>query len=96
MNYSCITILQASNLNNKLEELEIKRYGVTIASVDAINMYPSIKLVKTRKSVICFSRKLTASTKKTINFCLELIHFGVISNLIYFNGEYYEYHGRKK
>ena len=68
----------------------------TIASVDTINMYPSIKLSTIRKAVIFFSRNLTAATKKTINLCLELIRFGMSSTLISFDGEYYEYHGGER
>ena len=56
-------------------------------------MYPSIKLAKIRKAVRYFARKLTKETKKTINLCLELIHFRMSSTLISFGGEYYEYHG---
>ena len=66
---------------------------MTIASVDAINMYPSIKISTIKKAVRFFARKLIAATKKTINLCLELIHFGMSSTLISFNREYYEYHG---
>ena len=69
---------------------------MTISSVDAINMYPSIKIATIRKVVILFARKLTAARKKTINLCLELIWFGISSTLISFNGEYYECHGIKK
>ena len=39
-----------------------------------------------------FARKLTKETKKTINLCLELVHFGISYTLISFDGEYYEYH----
>ena len=66
---------------------------MTIASVDAINMYPYIKLATIRKSVRFFARKITAATKKTINLCMELIHFGMSFTLISFDGKYYEYHG---
>ena len=69
---------------------------MTIASVDAINMYPSIDLSTIKKSVIFFARNLTSATKKTINLCLELIHFGMSSTLISFDGEYYEYHSGEK
>ena len=79
-----------------LEQLKIKRYKGTIASVDAIKMYPSIKLSTFRKAVIFFARKITAETKKTINLCLELIRFGMSSTLISFDGEYYEYHGGER
>ena len=37
---------------------------MTIASVDAINMYLSIKISTIRKSVRFFARKITAATKK--------------------------------
>ena len=76
--------------------MKIKRYEVTIASVDAINMYPSIKLSTIKKIVRLFTRKLTSATKKTINLCLELIRIGMISTIIYLDGEYYEYHGGEK
>ena len=96
MNYSRVSIVQASDLKEILKELKINRDEVTIASVDAINMYPSIKLVTIRKLVRFYTRKLTAATKKTINLCLELIHFGMSSILISFDGEYYKYHGRER
>ena len=88
--------IQASDLKERLEELELKREKVTNASVDAINMQPSIKLSTFKKVVRFLARKLTAVTNKTINLCLELICFGISSILIYFNDEYYEYHGREK
>ena len=40
--YSRFSIVQASDLKERLEELKIKRGEVMIASVDAINMYPPI------------------------------------------------------
>ena len=43
-NYSHVSIVQASNLKERLEELKIKRDKMKIASVDAIHMYPYIKL----------------------------------------------------
>ena len=45
-------------------------------------MYPSIKLARIKKSVRFFARTLTTATKKTINLCLELIHFGMSSRHI--------------
>ena len=35
-------------------------------------------------------------TKKTINLCLEFIHFGMSSTPISFGGEYYEYNEEEK
>ena len=68
----------------------------TIASVDAITMYPSIKLSTIRNVVRFFARKITAETKKTINLCLELIRFGMSSTLISFDAEYYKYHSGER
>ena len=61
---------------------------MTIASVDYVNIYLSIKLATIRKAVIFFSTKLTTATKNTVELCLELIHFGMIPTLISFDGEY--------
>ena len=88
VNYSRFSIVQASNLREILEELRVNRYKVEIASVDAITMYPSIKLSTIKNSVRFFAIKLNAATKKTINLCLELICFVMSSTLIYFDGEY--------
>ena len=79
-----------------MEELEIKRDEVKIASVDSINMYPLIKPSTIKKAVRFFASKLTAATKKNINLCLELIRFGMRSTLISSDGKYYEYHGGEK
>ena len=96
MNYSRNSIVQASDIKETLEELGLRKEEVTIASVDAINMYPSIKLATIKKAVICFARKLTSEVKKTIDLCLDLIQFGMSSTLISFDGEYYEYHGGER
>ena len=69
---------------------------MTISSVDAINIYPSIKILTIKKVVRLFARKLTAATKKTINLCLELIRFWMSSTLTSFNGKYYKYHVRER
>ena len=85
--YSRVSVVQASDLKEILEELKIKRDKATIVSVDAINMYPSIKIATIRKAVILFARKITAATKKTMILCLEIIHFGISSTLISFDSE---------
>ena len=58
-NYSRYSIVQASDLKERLEELGVKIEEVTIVSVNVINMYPSIKLATIRKAVRYFARKLT-------------------------------------
>ena len=90
VNYSQDSIVQASELKERAEEIGLKREEVTITSVDAINMYPSIKLETIKKVVRYLARTLTIDTKKTINLCLDLIQFGMSSTLIFFDGEYYE------
>ena len=59
-------------------------------------MYTPIELSTIGKSVRFFAIKLTAATKKTINLLLELIRFGMSSTIIYFDGNYYEYHGEER
>ena len=71
-----------------MKELGLKKEEVTIASVYAINMYPSIKFATIKKAVRFFARKLTSKVKKTINLCLYFIQFGMSLTLISFNGEY--------
>ena len=73
VNYSYVSIVQASNLKYRLEGLYKNRDGVTIASVDGITMCPSIKLAIIRKAERLFARKLTGAAKKTINVFLEFI-----------------------
>ena len=84
------------NQKEILEEMKVNRDEVTIASVGDINMYPSIKLSTIKKAVSFFARKLTTATKKTINICLELIHFGMSSTPISFDVDYYEYRSGEK
>ena len=82
--YSRASIVQASDLKERLKKLEVKRDKFIVASFDAINMYPSIKLSTIKKAVRFFARKITAATNKTINICLELIRLGMSSALISF------------
>ena len=96
VNYLRNFTVQASDLQEILKELGLKKEELTIALVDTINMYPSIKLTTIKKAVRFFVRKLTSEVKKTINLCLDLIQFGMSSTLISFDGEYYEYHGGER
>ena len=96
VNYSRFTIVQASDLKEKLEEIGVNRDKLTIALIDAVNMYPSIKIKTIKKAVRYFTKGLTAATKKTTNLCLELIRLGMSSTLNYFGGYYYKYHGGGK
>ena len=51
-NYSHVTSVQASDLKQRPEELEINIDGVKIVSLDAVNIYLSIKLTTIIKAVI--------------------------------------------
>ena len=88
VNYSRVSIVQESVLKERLEESNISRDRVTITAVDTVNMYPSIKLDTIRKLVTLFLSKLTTATKKTINICRELIHFGISLTLKSFDKDY--------
>ena len=57
-------------MKERPEELGVKREELMIASVDAINMYPLIKIATIRKVVRHISRKIIKETKKTINLFL--------------------------
>ena len=89
VNYSNFTIVQAFNRKQNLEEIRVKREKVTITSVDAFNMYPSIKLLVIRKAVNFFTKGLTPPCKEIICQCLEIIGFRMSSTLISFDGKYY-------
>ena len=60
---------------------------MTIASVDANNMYVSVKISTIKKAVRFFERKVTAATNEIINLCLELICFGIGYTVITFDCE---------
>ena len=93
VNYSKNTIIQASDLKEKLEGLNIKRRTHTIASLDIEAMYPSIKFSLVEKAVNHFAANLSSENKKTIKLCLQLIKFGMSNTLLIFLDKYYEYGG---
>jgi len=79
------TIVQASLLKSQLEELDIRKDDVTLASVDADAMCPSIKCKLVKQVVDHCSRNLD-DNKRTINVCLQMIKFGMGATLISFSG----------
>ena len=87
VNYSHLAKIQASELREKLEYIGISKYKVTISFIDAENMYLSMKLTTINKYTRYFIKLINTAKKKTINLGLELIHFGMISTLISFDGE---------
>ena len=64
---------------------------MTISSIDAVVMYPSIKFPIVKKAISYFTRNLPKIQKSNVKFCLKLIAFGVSSTLLTFEYKYYEY-----
>jgi hypothetical protein len=95
MNYKSFTIIQAIEVKKKLELLGINKKNVTIASIDAVNMYPSIKFKLVREAIHFFAQDLPEEDQKTVDQCLELIKFGMNGTLLTFIDKYYEYDGDK-
>jgi hypothetical protein len=96
-------IIQASDLKNTLENLELKEGLHTLSSVDVESMYPSIKysliedaiwhyVVKAFKEM---GKKLEPIDRNTIEVCLEFVRFSMGNTLIDYGGKYYEYDGDK-
>eukprot|EP00957_Ditylum_brightwellii_P057822 4385019-Ditylum_brightwellii.AAC.1 len=66
-NYSRFTIIQASDLKERLEELAVKRSDVTMMLLDIKNMYPSVRLKLICKAPTYYSCALSEEDKTTIN-----------------------------
>ena len=81
INYTKLTIFQASHVKEEWEILNCKRNEVTIASIDSVAMYPSIKFHLVKKAISYFTRNLPKSQQSTVKLCLKLIAFGMSSTL---------------
>jgi hypothetical protein len=91
--YQKSTIIHASQLKSKLERLHLRRGEVTIASFDAVEMYPSIKFRLVEKAVWYFAKDLDSDQRRKIEACLEMVRFGMGNTLVTFVDKYYEYGG---
>ena len=91
INYTKFTIFQASQVKEDWEILNWKRNEVTIASIDAVAMYPSIKFPLVKKAISYFPKNLPRSQQSTVKLCLKLIAFGMSYTLLTFEEKYYEY-----
>jgi hypothetical protein len=93
INYSKKTIIQASDLKEKLEKLQIHRSRNSISLVDCIAMYPSIKFLQIKLEY--FLRDAPEEDKVLLHCCcLEMVKFSMENTLIQFNDAYYEYGGK--
>jgi hypothetical protein len=91
--YNAKTIIQASDLKERLEQLNLKANNCTIVSIDAIKYYPSVHFKLVRKAVHYYSQHLSEQARTTIDQCLTMISFGMSSTLFTFQDQYYEYDG---
>ena len=74
--------------------LDICQDDVTIASFDAVKMYPSIKFHLVKKAVDFFAKNLSHEECDTIKKrCLEMIEFGMSNTLLTVVDKFYEYGG---
>ena len=64
---------------------------VTISSIYAVTMYPSITFPLVKKSISYFTRNLPKSKTSTVKLCLKLIAFGMSSTVLTFEEKYFEY-----
>ena len=93
INYQKYNILHAGVVKQKLDDLKIKKGGVSITSIDAEKMYPSIKFNMIRKAVEYFARSVSKEEKRTIRRCLEMIKYGMATTFIQFQDSYWIYGG---
>eukprot|EP00957_Ditylum_brightwellii_P109714 8368582-Ditylum_brightwellii.AAC.1 len=83
-NYSKCTIIQSSNLKEKLEALELKQNKITVMSLDIVNMYPSVRFKLIWKALNHYVRDLPDEAKKTTKQCMDIVQFGMKNTLIQF------------
>jgi GIY-YIG catalytic domain len=93
IDYASRTIIQASDLKQKLENMDIRYDNSTIISIDAVDYYPSIKFKLVKKAVYFFSKDLNDEDQMKIEDCLDMIKFGMSSTLLTFVDKYFEYDG---
>jgi hypothetical protein len=89
------TIIQASDLKEKLEMLNLTATNCTIVSIDAQDYYLSVRFKLVRKAVRYYSQQLSLDLQDTIDECLGMISFGMTSTLFTFQDRYYEYDGNE-
>ena len=75
INYTKFTIVQASQVEKEWKILNWRINEVTIASIDAVAMCPSIKFPLVKKAISYFTRNFPKSQQSTVKLCLKLIAF---------------------
>ena len=70
-------IIQAPDLKETLEGMNLHKSNCTLASIDAENYCPSVRFKLIRKAVNHFAAPLPAAKQRIIQDCLEMIQFGM-------------------
>jgi len=93
--YDSSNIEQASELKATLESLNLQKKEITIVSIDAVRMYPSITLSMVRKAVthFCGKARISREDKDIIRTGLRMVEFSMGNTLLTFRDQYYEYAG---
>ncbi len=89
--YAKKTIVQSSHLKCQLEGLNLKAGGCTIASLDIVNMYPSVKFKLIKQAIEHYSKGFTEEEQTIIEASLEMLKFSMGNTIIQFRDKYYEY-----
>ena len=82
MNHLRKTIIQASDLKERLENLNIKQSNNTIISFDCEKMYPSVRFIQIHSAVEYFLQEAPQEDRETAKLCLEMVKFGIGSTLV--------------
>lgn len=93
VNYTARTIVQASDLKEKLEQYDLSPTNCTITSVDAEAMYPSIKIDLIEKAIKHYTSEMSQDDLETIEGSLSLVKAGMASTLVSFEDRFYLYDG---
>jgi len=87
------TTIQASDLKESLENQGMTCNNYAIASTDAEDFYPLVRLKLVRTAVCHFSKELPEEDQITSKHCLDLIKFGMQSTLLVFVDKCHECDG---
>eukprot|EP00957_Ditylum_brightwellii_P023314 1759875-Ditylum_brightwellii.AAC.1 len=91
VNYAKYTIVQACDLKERSEQLNLTADKVMLMLLDINSMYPLICVHLIWKALDYYRHKLAASARKQVHKCMEIVKFGIRSTLIYFQDKYYKY-----
>eukprot|EP00957_Ditylum_brightwellii_P067257 5104202-Ditylum_brightwellii.AAC.1 len=86
VNYAKHTIVQSSDLKEKLEKCRLKRHEVTLMLLDIVNMSPLVRVKLIPNALNHYAKNLPATIREMIDLCMDIVRFGMKSTLIQFGG----------